>query len=295
MREHCFVLPLVLSVPFKRRRKMSGRRRRRRGAGQFKRRRFKRRGSKLNQWGGTLKFATRFPGGNRVTQMPMPQTFFTKHAFYSTGTTNALDDFNLKTFIPSALFNVDSSGADAGFAADMNAFYKFYVVLGYSYRITYQNLTSTSSALFLVVPFSTNTSPPTSLINMEYRAGCKTAVLGVEQGGSAQKTLSGYVNTSSLFGTKLTEEEEFWGQDTNDPARPTFLYVVGQNMADSRDWDFSFRVHITMYVKWFNREIAGAPTVSFNATRAGHIASLKARVAMLDIEEEKVEGLDIVC
>ncbi len=266
------------------RRRPKGKRRRNGGM----KKRGRKRGRKQT-WGGTLKFATRYPGGNRVTQIPMPQAFFTKHPFYSTGTSNPMDDFDLKDLSPSWLFDVDGNGGDAGFAANMNAFYKFYVVLGYSYRITMSSCSNDTTAVFLVVPWPTSEAPAT-LAASEYRAGAKTAVLGVEQGGNAQRTLSGYVNTSALFGTKLTEEEEFWGQDTNKPARETHLYVVMQSMNDDQDWCYAFQIHLTLYVKWFNRATSGQPALTLDATKAMHIESLKKRLLMLGgVEEEKVE------
>ncbi len=293
VREHscciCDICPcIVLTVPFKRRYRKVMRRHRRRGVGMFKRRKFKRRGRKQN-WGGSIRFSTRFPGGNKVTQVPVAQTYFTKHPFYLTGTTNALDDFHVKNFQPSALFNVDTAGADAGFAAAMNDLYQFYVVLGFSWRVEVVNLETASTMTLLAVPWPTG-SLPTNVLQMEYRPGCKSVLLGTKDGAGARKSLSGYVNTSALFGTKLVHEEEFWGQNTTVPARLMHLIIVMQNNVDDQDWNFSFRVHFQIYTKWFNRAVEGFPTV-LAPTRVAHLEKLKERVVILAPEEKMEDAI----
>ncbi len=243
---------------------MVPRRRRRRGAGQFKRRRsFKKRSGK-QQWGGSLKFATRYPGGNRATQVPMPQTFFTKHPYYELATVNALDDFIFRDYLPSSLFNINGSGADAGFASAMNTFYVDYVVLGFAYKITVSSLVAAQTLTFTLVPWPTN-DDPTNISEMDYRPGAKSSIVGVMDGGQGQKSFSGYVKSSALYGVNVADEKEFWGAGTTAPSKIMHLYFSLQNNSDSQDWNFSYRVHLTMYVKWFNRKEIAVPSSALGA------------------------------
>ncbi len=263
----------------------------------FRRRRGKRRGS----YGGSLKFHTRFKGGNKVTQVPTSQEYFTKHPFYQTLNQTTEPAFDVVPYTMSALFDMDGAGADAGYAARMNLFWKNYVVIGCAWRVTCVNLEATTSLTLMVVPWS-STDVPTSLADMEYRAGCKTVIVSPMGSAGDVKTLSGYVNIAQMFGMKIWNEEEFFGVDTANPTRNTFLYIALQdNVALAKD--YQLRTHLQLYVKWFNRVDAGEPALAAGGFKIGDTISalrkkadaLEAHIPMVcDVVEEEKKGSSVV-
>ncbi len=248
-------------MPFKRRYRKMRRRFKRRGRKMFRGRRFRKK-KPLGNWGGALKFSSRFPGGNRATQVPLPDTYFTKHPFYQTQNVNIVGGsaFDLQIYNPSSLFNVDLAGADAGFAASMNLFYRQYVVLGTSYHVTVMNLDTTNSMTTMIVPFG-HVDDPTSFSDMEYRAGCVTKVVSCRQGNGGKVVFNGYVPHAAVFGTKIWNELTYWGENTTNPLNNICLYIGTARNDAATTWVYEIRVHLTMYVKWFNRKEAGEPTL----------------------------------
>ncbi len=271
----------------------------------FKRRRFKRRGGSKS-WGGVLKYSTRFPGGNAVTQVPFAQTFFTKLAYYQTLSVINAPTFDLHFFNLNYLFSVDSSGTDAAFASELSAMYGAYVVLAVGYEFTVSNLEATTGVTMIVVPWPVNSQNPTDLSDIEYRAGAKSYMLGPSTSSRSVKTVKGYVNLSSMYGSKVVSEEEFWAFGTLTPPRVMRVFVAVQNN-QALTTDYELRTHLTFYVKWFNRSTGGEPNQAFSAfggplapDRSKHIVKLRRLADALeksmcipDEEEMKmIEGLE---
>ncbi len=259
----------------------------------------RRKARKGRSWGGTLKFATRYPGGSRATQIPMPQTFFTKHAFYLTQNVGGAPAFSLEPYQMNALFNVDLAGGDAGFAAEMSLFYGTYVVLGFSYVVTFLNLETGTGSTVVVVPWP-KIEDPTTLNDIEYRAGAKSRMINALNSGSSKTTLKGYVNLSKLYGMKIANEASFWGVGTADPAIPMQFYIgIAEGAGGTQN--YQLRVHFTFYVKWFNRNEAGGTAAAVgvlgSAGRGAHIEKLKAHIDNMEKSAavKKVRGFPHDC
>jgi len=247
----------------------------------FTRRRARRRSGK-RIWGGVNKFASRFPGGKRITQVPFAQVYFTKHAYNQTLNNTNIALFSLFAYQPTSLFNVDLSGDDAAFAASLNQFWTTYVVLGFSYEVSFVNRETGDDLTLSVVPWPT-IDDPTSLREIEYRAGSKSVLISEGDSGNNIKSISGYVNVSSLFGMKVVNEATFWADGTTEPTtRPQLYCGVTNNLGNTTTG--TFKIKMQLYVKWFNRKDAGEPT-SFGpaAMVEGNIASLKAHIDKMDL------------
>ncbi len=249
----------------------------------FRRRRFRRRSSK-NVWGGVNKFASRFPGGKRVTQVPFAQVYFTKHAYNQTINNVNIAAFSLFAYQPTSLFNVDLLGDDAAFAASLNQFWTTYVVLGASYEVTWSSRENTDSSQLTVVPWPT-IDDPTTFREIEYRAGSKTVMVSGAESGQSIKSIKGYVNMSSLFGMKVVNEATFWADGTVEPTvRPQLYCSLTNNLGNTSTG--TFKIKMQLYVKWFNRKDAGEPSlVGFGPSShvENNILSLKRHVDKMEL------------
>ncbi len=283
------------------------RRFKRRGRKMFRRRRF---GRKRKSWGGTLKFATRYPGGNRATQVPIPQTYFTKHPFYTTLNVGSGTSFDLTSITMNSLFNMDGLGADAGYAAAMNLFWENWVVLGCHFVISYSTTEADTPAVIYSLPWP-NVADPTDKDDMQYRGGCRTRLLSSEFGSKSVSTLKGYVNIAQLTGQKVVVEQDFWGTNTAAPVNLTPLYMAFDTTNGTTS-SYSLRIHLTLYVKWFNKqassgdpslELLSGPTFPSSSKvlmlqMRNHLKMLESNVkpekADMDIEglEEETESVE---
>ncbi len=276
-----FTVPIVTARRYRR-----TFRKRKYGRTYAKRRKQRRRRAGKRQWGGVVKFGTRFPGGRRVTQVPFPQVYFTKHAYRQTVNNTNIAAFTLFAYQPSSLFNVDLLGDDAGFAAALDTFWTTYVVLGYSYEVTFSSRENGDDLQMYVVPWPFIDDPTTSS-NMEYRAGAKVVMIGPNASGDSVKSIRGYVNTSSLVGVKLVNEATFWGSGSTEPTVIPQLYCgISNNLGSTTTG--TFKIALNIYVKWFNRKDAGTPALS--ALTLGpahsvedHIMSLKRHVDNMEL------------
>ncbi len=244
----------------------------------FTRRRFKRK-ARRKSWGGTLKFATKYPGGMRVTQYPIAQTYFTKHEFYDTQHISG-GAFELDVYQPTALFNMDLVGGDAAWAAQFVGFWNSYVVLGVKYVITVASRETQDTLLFSVVPWG-RIADPISQDDMQYRAGCKTVVLSGQGGTGSTKTISGYVSWTALSGVKVVNEDIFWGKLTVDPTSNMSLYVSTNN-SNGSNTTYTLRVHLVAYTKWFNRTEEGNPVPVSALSRLETIVQLRKQAELLE-------------
>ncbi len=237
----------------------------RRGRKMFRGR--KRRGGtkrKMTQWGGAQKFHSRYPGGKNVTQVPYPQTYFTKHPYFISDRITTVSEYDVLVFQPNSLFDIDAVGGDVGYASVLNLQYKRYCVLGYAWTVTITNL-HTTSLIFNVLHWPTS-DVPVDLDEIQYRPGNKQLLIAPQGGAGAVKTMHGYVNIQGLTGVEVWNEKDFWGVGTADPARQTFMFVaVAAADGGITPYEYEFRIQMHMYVKWFNRDASGEPVGSFEA------------------------------
>ena len=254
----------------------------------FKRRRFSRkRGSK--GYGGVLKFASRYPG-RHVTQVPYPQTYFTKHPFYfDDSIIDVVTDYDVVVFEPTALFNVDTIGGDAGYASILNAQYERYVVLGFSYKITIVN--KHTSSLLYVVSVHPNSDVPVDDQDAKYRVGAKQIVVAPGGQANATKTQTGYVNCQGLFGVKVWNEKDFFGVFTTDPTRNAFLYSSVATIDATTTFTYDISVHFQIYVKWFDRDVSGEPAALGGGGAIGSLKMPIDRVAHIGKLEGQLKSL----
>ncbi len=219
---------------------------------------YKRRGGAV---GGALKFATRYPGGNRVTQVPMAAVYFTKHTFLETENIGGGAAFTLIEYRPMSLFNQDLGGSDATYASQMLTFYNEYVVLGYSYRFMFQTLETGTGMEFALANWPNNSIPAT-FNDLKYLPGAKSQVLGISTGSTGQKWISGYINTTKLFGLNVAVNDSFWGVGTVSPPQECSLYVGVSNISGAAGNSYQIHMNLVTYVKWFNRnEVTTLPAV----------------------------------
>ncbi len=247
--------------------------------------------------GGALKFHTRYPKsrGTQVTQAPMASRFFTVLPFYYSENVGGDPAFGLTEFRPTAIFNVDLLGSDAGFASSMLTFYNDWVVLGYSYDFQVISLETGTAMIMSVVNWPNNTLP-TSQSTMEYLPGCQSKQLTNFNGGAgAQQRIKGYVNVSSLMSVKVAQEAIFWGTGTGNPTTQPSLFLSMANVIGSAGNNYQIRLALKLYVKFWNRNEGGIPTLlspfggkAIPATRKEHLKKLKAQCEVLEKEEERV-------
>ncbi len=282
------------------------------------RRRFKRRGRKMftrrrrfsrkrgtPSYGGTLKFATRFKGGRRTTQVPIAQVYFTKHpALESEAISITAPNPFIQGWQPSALFNWDLAGADAGFAASMLSFWQNYVVLGYSYHVIFHNTDNSNAIRVGVLPLGNVVTDPTTFDDFMYRPGAQTKMLTTKANTQATAHFSGYVNSSKIIGTKVWQDSTFYGEGTADPITNSAFLIAAQNLSTLDATAMSFRIKFVFYVKWFNRTAIGDPSTSLAALPTAkkvdvikklelHLKMLKGGDPKISNDEEEKEVMEV--
>ncbi len=258
------------------------------------RKRFKRRGRKMfrrrrakkGSYGGVIKFSTRFKGGKgsaMVSQVPFPQIYFTRHPYFQTFNTTTATQFFLRTFIVNDMFDIDGVGGDVGYAAAMEDIYREYVVLGCKYEVTTVNL-EVDTSINVGIVFWPSNQPPSDMSELQYRAGSQTIMLGARDSGKQQQTLRGYANLGQLFGAKPAVEEDFWGTLSASPVRGLRCYIATSSNDSTAVYNIQTRVHFTLYVKWFNRNVIGLPSdaaLGVAPTIGAEIQKVKNRLAIL--------------
>ena len=282
------------------------------------RRRFKRRGRKMftrrrrfrkkriGTFGGVLKFSTRFKGGKRTTQVPIPQVYFTKHpCFDSDNIDVAAGSTFIKSYQPSSVFSFDGAGADAGFAASMLSFWNNWVVLGYSYVIEIMNSDNTDAVTVGVLPLSNTTTDPTTFDDFRYRPGAQTRMLAVRTSSKGNTIFKGYVGTSAIYGIDAAKDDAWWGSGTTDPFQNSTFLIGAKSINDASTTVLNFRVKLNLYTKWFNRTSIGNPEASLSlgglaVNRVTAIEKMQKHIHMLEggdpknsNDEESKEIMDI--
>jgi len=138
------------------------------------------------------------------------------------------------------------------------------VVLGYAWEVRFTNLNTATSLDIYCLPWPEN-EDPTNELTIAFQKGVQTRFVGpAVPGGRSTTVMKGYVNTSSLTGVKLVNEEAYWCREDGNPPtiNPKFYFATQDNSSTAAN---NYQVHLNLkaYVKWFGFKLQPAgPTLT---------------------------------
>ncbi len=256
--------------------------------------------------GGVNKVYGRFGYGHQTVTSPLPTTLFNKLSFVQQSAHTLVSELVLTELIPNDLFNVIGT-QNAMFADRMITFYENWVVLGFSYSITFVNLETDTPFKCMVLPWFDDSDPTSDADNMQQQTGCRSKVVAPAGGSNSLMKFNGYVNINKLIGAKLVDEKAYWGVGSVGPgtANQIRFYLGTQNLNGLLVQDVLIDIKLTMYVKWFSLVNQPSVTLSRSIARLGNVMipertvteKLKLRKKMIqhpaqpEVKEEEEDSL----
>jgi hypothetical protein len=176
-----------------------------------------------------------------------------------TAMTNNLQSNTNVRYRPTAAYDVDpllASTATPGFN-EYAAFYKFYRVHAFAYRVTFVNLETACPVLAYCFPSQLDPGANISYSTASEWQGnpyFKARQMS-PKGGMDRTTISGYVGIKKFVGSKTANYDDNYSAQTNAvPNNNVYLSIGGLSSATAfTTLGVAFQFRVTMYVEFYER------------------------------------------
>lgn len=146
-------------------------------------------------------------------------------------------------------------------AGTLDACYTRWAVLGSRCKLTViQNSNTSVGSVHCLIPHPNAANPfsSTDVVRAGTAPKGKQLILASALGGDAQNSISQYASTAEMYGisnSRVVDDPNFGGTSTTDPSF-YFIWVIGAQSADvSSTTAGVYKVELTYYVKYWQRNI----------------------------------------